>query len=102
MDNKIYGLIGICQKAGKLVSGEFSCDAAIKKDTVHLVVLAKDASENTRKKFKDRCNYRNVPLLEFGTKESLGNAIGKVKRATIGVVDETLAEKIAILIKQRK
>lgn len=102
MDKKVYGLIGICQKAGKLVSGEFSCEDAIKKDTVYLVILAKDASENTRKKFKDRCNYRNVPLLEFGTKESLGNAIGKVKRATIGIVDETLAEKIAILIKQRK
>ena len=102
MDKKIYGLIGICQKAGKLVSGEFSCEDAIKKGTACLVILAKDASENTRKKFKDRCNYRNVPLLEFGTKESLGNAIGKVKRATIGVVDKTLAEKIAILIKQRK
>ena len=102
MNNKIYGLIGICQKAGKLVSGELSCEVAIKKDTVYLVILAEDASENTRKKFKDRCTYRNVPLLEFGTKESLGMAIGKVTRATIAVVDKTLAEKIAVLIKQRE
>lgn len=102
MNKKIYGLIGICQKAGKLVSGELSCEVAIKKNTVHLVILAEDASENTRKKFKDRCIYRKVPLVEFGTKESLGMAIGKVKRATIAVVDEALAEKIALLIKQNK
>ena len=102
MSKKIYGLIGICQKAGKLISGEFSCEVAIKKNTVYLVILAEDASENTRKKFKDKCAYRNVPLVEFGTKESLGMAIGKVKRATIAVVDENLAEKIAVLIKQSK
>ena len=102
MDKKIYGLIGICQKAGKLISGEFSCENAIKKDTIYLLILARDASKNTCKKFKDKCRYRNVPLVEFGTRESLGKAIGKAKRATIGVVDKNLAEKIAILIRQRK
>lgn len=100
MNKRIYGLIGICQKAGKLVSGELACELAIKKDEAYLVILAEDASKNTNKKFNDKCQYRNVPLIEFGTKESLGNAIGKMTRAAIAVTDEKLAGKIAELIKQ--
>lgn len=102
MSHNIYGLMGICQKAGKLVSGEFASEMAIKKGGVFLVILAEDASENTHKKFKNRCTHRHVPLVEFGTKESLGKAIGKEERATIAIVDENLAKKIAVLIKQRK
>ena len=102
MSKKLYGLIGICQKAGKIVSGEFSCETAIKNNEAYLVILAEDASKNTRKKFNDRCNFRNIPLLEYGNKESLGNAIGKVGRASIAVTDEKLAEKIVQLIKQNK
>ena len=102
MNKRIYGLIGISQKAGKLISGEFSCEAAIKNGEAYLVILAEDASKNTQKKFNDRCQYRNIPLLEYGTKETLGNAIGKVTRASIAVTDEKLAEKIAELIKQNK
>ncbi|HHX59625.1 MAG TPA: 50S ribosomal protein L7ae [Epulopiscium sp.] len=100
MDKKIYGLIGICQKAGKLASGELACELAVKKNEAYLVILAQDASKNTNKKFNDKCTYRKVPLIKYGTKESLGNAIGKVARASIAVTDEKLAEKIAELIKQ--
>lgn len=102
MDNKIYGLIGISQKASKVVSGEFSCEKAIKSNKVHLVIIAKDASDNTSKKFNDKCKYRKIPIVEYGTKESLGNAIGKVKRASIAITDEKLAKSIADLIKQNK
>lgn len=102
MNSKVYGLIGLCQKAGKIVSGEHSCEIAIKKEQVCLLILATDASPNTRKLFKNRCSYRKIPLIEYGTKETLGNAIGKVKRASIGIVDENFANKIAFLIEQSK
>lgn len=102
MNSRIYGLIGLSQKAGKVVSGEISCEVAIKKGEAHLVILAKDASKNTQKKFNDRCLHKKVPIVEFGTKESLGNAIGKAARASIAVTDEKLAENIANLIKQSK
>lgn len=102
MNKRIDGLIGISQKAGKVVSGEFSCETAIKSNEAYLVILAEDASKNTNKKFNDRCNYRHVPLLVYGNKESLGNAIGKVARASIAITDEKLAQKIAELIKQSK
>lgn len=102
MDKQIYGLIGICQKAGKIISGELGCELAIKNNQTYLIILAQDASRNTCKKFKDKCEYRDIPLLVYGTKESLGNAIGKVARATIGITDEQLAKKVAALISQKE
>lgn len=100
MNSRVYGLIGICQKAGKLASGELACELAIKQQEAYLVILAEDASKNTNKRFNDKCSYRSVPLVIFGTKETLGNAIGKAARASIAITDEKLADKVAALIKQ--
>lgn len=81
-------------KAGKVVSGEFSVETAIKDGQVFLCIVAGDASDNTKKKFKNMCTYRNIDLIEFGDKTLLGAAIGKEFRATIGIVDEGFAKTI--------
>ena len=44
-------MLGLAAKAGKIVSGEFATEQAIKADKACLVVIAKDASDNTTKKF---------------------------------------------------
>lgn len=99
MDNKkTYNLIGLCQKAGRLTSGEVSSEKAIKSKKSHLLIITKDASKNTHKKFTNRCTYYNVPLIEFGTKNTLGNAIGKKERAVISINDKNLANAITDLI----
>ena len=49
--NKLLSLIGIAMKAGKLVSGEFSTETAIKSGKAYLVIITGDASKNTVKKF---------------------------------------------------
>lgn len=81
-------------KAGKVVSGEFMVETAIKSEEVFLCIVASDASANTKKKFNNMCTYRNIDLIEFGDKAMLGNAIGKEMRATIGIVDEGFAKTI--------
>ena len=48
---KELSLIGLAAKAGKVVSGEFATEKAVKGRTAYLVLIAEDASENTRKKF---------------------------------------------------
>ncbi len=40
------------------------------------------------------CTYRNIDLIEFGEKATLGGAIGKEYRATIGIADEGFAKTI--------
>lgn len=89
--NKELAFLGLAAKAGKIVSGEFATEKGVKSGQIFLVLTAQDASENTKKKFNDMCTYYEVPLYNVGTKEELGNAIGKDYRASLGVTDENFA-----------
>lgn len=91
---KVDALISLSKKALKLVSGETMVENALKSNEVFLVILAEDASENTVKKFNNMCNFRQVPLIVYQTKEHLGHLIGKDIRATIGIIDEGFAKSI--------
>ena len=76
-NSKILSLIGLATKAGKTVSGEFSTEKSVKTGNGFLVVAAEDASENTKKKFRNMCSFYQVPIYFHGDKESLGRAMGK-------------------------
>lgn len=91
-DNKIYSLLSLCQKAGKLASGEFAVENAIKGGKACAVIVSDDASANTAKKFRDKCEYYNVPFYLFGDKEKLGHAIGKEVRTSVAITDEGFAK----------
>ena len=88
---KELSLLGLATKAGKVVSGEFATEKAVKGKMAFLVLIAEDASENTRKKFCDMCMYYRVPFYIIGSKEELGAAIGKEYRACIAVTQEQFA-----------
>lgn len=94
MVNKVYSMIGIAEKAGKIVSGEFSTEKAVKSGKACLVILASDASGNTRKHFSDMCAYRDIPIFIYGNRQELGHAIGKEMRVNLAVTDRGLADSI--------
>lgn len=100
--NRVYGLLGLCMKAGRLTSGEAMVEQAIKNGSAVLVIIAVDASDNTKKKFGDMCNYRNIELIELGDKESLGKALGKAVRATLCITDKGFAESLKSKIDKTK
>ena len=92
--NKVYSLLGIAMRGRNLVSGEFQTLEAVKKGSVMLVIIAEDASDNTRKLFSDKCSFYEVPVIRYGTKEGLGRAIGKDMRSSVGVCDAGLADAV--------
>ncbi|MCT4595627.1 MAG: ribosomal L7Ae/L30e/S12e/Gadd45 family protein [Anaeromicrobium sp.] len=98
MKNKIYSMLGLAQRSGNLMTGEDTCLMDIKKGKINLVIVADDASENTKKKFKDACAYRNIKFLVYGEREELSHAIGKYNRAVYAVRDKGFSEKICSLI----
>lgn len=59
-----------------------------------LVMLALDASENTKKKFRNMCEFYEVPIYFYGDKDLLGHAMGKEFRASLAVLDEGFAKNI--------
>ena len=90
--NKVLSLLGLACRAGYVVSGEYATESAIKSGKAKICVLAEDASDNTKKHFHDKCSYYGVPVIEAGTKEELGKAIGKEFRASSTVTDKSFAE----------
>ena len=53
--DKILSLVGLATRAGKTASGEFCTEKEVKTGRAALVIVAGDASENTKKKFRDMC-----------------------------------------------
>ena len=93
MDNALR-MVGIATKAGRVASGEFMTENAVKSGKAALVIVAGDASANTKKKFNNMCGFYKVPIRAYSTKEELGRAIGKEFRASMAVTDEGLAQAI--------
>ena len=92
--NKVLSLLGLAMRGRNLVSGEFQTLEAVKNGSAMLVIIAEDASANTKKLFTNKCAFYEIPVYEFGTKEELGRAIGKDVRSSLGVSDAGLAEAI--------
>lgn len=93
-ENKIYGYLGLAARGRKLVSGEFMTEKAVKEGSARLVILAENASDNTKKMFGNMCEFYQVPLYTMSNKELLGHAIGKQIRASLAVTDDGLAKAI--------
>lgn len=92
--NKVLSLLGLAMRGRNLVSGEFQTLEAVKNGSAMLVIIAEDASANTKKLFTNKCTFYEVPVYEYGTKNELGRAIGKDMRSSLGVSDAGLAEAI--------
>ena len=93
--SKSLGTLGLAMKSGNVASGDFLTEQAIRAGTARLVIVAEDASENTKKKFRNSCSYYQVPLAVKFDKDTLGNAIGKEFRASLAVLDQGFASAIS-------
>ena len=98
--DKVLWMLGIAAKAGGVASGEFSTEKAVKDGRAYLVIVAADASENTKKNFRNMTDFYEVPMYLYGDKEILGHFIGKEFRASLAVTNEGLAHSIEDKLKQ--
>lgn len=92
--NRILSLVSLATKAGKTVSGEFCTEKEVKSGRAALVIVAGDASDNTKKKFKNMCEFYQVPIRIFEDKDTLGHAMGKQFRASLAILDQGFADGI--------
>lgn len=93
-NNRILSMLGLCTKAGRIKSGAFATSDAVKTYKAFLVIIAEDASDNTKKEFTNMCSFYETPCWEYGTKENLGRAIGKEERSVVAVCDEGFANSL--------
>ncbi|HEY4430864.1 MAG TPA: ribosomal L7Ae/L30e/S12e/Gadd45 family protein, partial [Paenibacillus sp.] len=61
--SKALSYLGLAMRAGKIVTGDEAVLKAVRSSEAKLVVLAGDASDNTQKKFRDKCGTYDIPLV---------------------------------------
>lgn len=88
MDKKLMSILSICKKAGKIVSGDFAVLQRVKDRSAFYVIIADDASNNTKKKFIDKCTFYKVEYVVFSDKLTLSYQIGAVNRSVFAILDE--------------
>lgn len=93
--NKTLQRLGLAMRAGKVVTGDEIVLKAIRSSEAKMVILAGDASDNTKKKFRDKCGTYKIPLVIGFDRESLGTSVGKPERVVLAVTDQGFAELIS-------
>ena len=94
MRDRRYATISLAMKAGAVASGETAAEEAVRGGKACLIVLAENASDNTKKKFYNKSKYYGVPCIQFGEKERFGRCIGKDQRSVLAVTNESLAKAL--------
>ena len=84
--DKEYGFLGLLNKAGKLAFGE-----AIYRSRPRLLLIARSASNNSKKRLQDFAAFRKIPVLEEEG-EKMGQALGRDFLSGLAILDEKAAK----------
>lgn len=100
IEKKIFNLLGLAQRAGKIISGELPVEKAIRSRKIKLIIIAEDASPGTKKKFCDMARFYHIKICYLLTKQSLGYCIGKDYRAILALNDAGFINQLINLTNQ--
>lgn len=92
--SKLYGMISLAMKARRIAVGEERAKEAVRSGEAYLVIIANDASENTKKKFSDMAAYRSIPLISIFDRYQFGKLIGKKFSVSAAITDKGFADNI--------
>lgn len=96
---KILNLLGLAQRARKVVLGEEFVLKGLSKNEHNIVFLASDAGENIKNKILKKTDYYSAFLIDDFSTEELSKAIGKNNRKVILVSDKGFINKFIEYIK---
>lgn len=94
IDNKVYGLLGLARRAGKISFGTESSIETIQKGKAKLVIVTIDSSDRTKNNFEELSKKFNVEFRIFGTIENLSKSIGQNNKAVIVIKDKNFSNEI--------
>ena len=94
--DRVLSMLGLCARAGKLITGEKACVQAIRGGGAFVALLDGAASENAVKALSSACESHSVPLLRTEA-FALGDAIGKPSRMAAAVTDARMAQRLIAL-----
>jgi ribosomal protein L7Ae-like RNA K-turn-binding protein len=91
-------LLGLAARAGALVPGTDRVREAVRNGGVAFVLVAADASANSRDKLGPLLDARGVAFLEVFYREELGAAVGRAPLSAVGLTDRSFADRVRTLV----
>ncbi len=98
--SSIEGYLGIAARARKVVSGALLLEA-VRHKQVNLVLVASDASERTKKQYRDKCATYQIPCLIWADIATISSATGLHMRVAIGIANVKMADNIRKIVEMR-
>mgnify|MGYP000994096851 FL=1 len=95
MEKRIMNLLSMAARARRILSGAFVVEEALKRKQGTFLLLAKDASEETKTKLTRMAVQMNVPAAELLTMQQLGRCLGKEYRAVAVLIDRGFADRLS-------
>jgi len=93
--SKAQVLLGFAARAGKVLSGSFACEKALRKGQAALLVLEDTVSENTKKLFTTLAERENVCVWLCSEESDTMHLAGQAGCKVLVVTDREFARKIA-------
>lgn len=89
--DKVLNTLGIAAKAKKLIYGSEMLKAFNK---VKVLIIANDISPKSLERFKKKCYYYDVPIIDKYDSETISKALGKRNVKAVGLIDEGFKKTI--------
>lgn len=95
LEEKLSGLIGLGQRARQVLSGSTALEGGLRRNEVHLLLLATDISADQRDRWISRYRSTGRPWFAHFTKETMGAILGKGLRSAAGITNPNLARVVS-------
>lgn len=92
--NDALQLLGLARRAGAVVHGTEGARRVLRDGSARLLLIACDASEVQRQKLLRPLSRREVPWIEAGTRQELGQAIGRAPVTAVAIVADSFAKQM--------
>ncbi|MCR5456453.1 MAG: ribosomal L7Ae/L30e/S12e/Gadd45 family protein [Clostridiales bacterium] len=80
--------VGLARKAGKVVLGSDNVYEKMHSGSVCLVIVSREASENTKKKLENRAKYTKTDIYSIDVSvQELGKSVGTELASCVGITD---------------
>lgn len=95
---RALGLIGLAARAGAVVTGVQEVRLAARSGRLQFVLIAGDASDNSRGKLVPLLEARGIDYLTGFDRATLGAATGKAPLSALGVLNPSFASQLRTLL----
>jgi len=93
-EQRILQLVGLAQRAGRAAVGTQAVRDAARNGDLSLVVLARDATDNARRRLGALSGDVAVPIIRAGSGGALGHAAGRNGAVVVGIRDRGFGARI--------